>query len=157
MSLTRSTYIFVYALGLSLAPACGDDDDDHDGGGGRESVQALCQQACTTAAGLSCPGDDDSTCVGDCELLEDVPEACLPAARTALECIAERPVSDWTCDADGESVLQDGLCNEEGNALLVCVLGETEDGTCPFEEDDECDDPTGTALCPAGTDQVDCA
>ena len=107
-------------------------------------------------ASLSCPGDDASTCAEECSLIENVPEPCLDAARTALECIAEWPASDWTCDANGESVLKDDICYGEGSALFVCAFANNEDGTCPFEEDNECDDPTGTDLCPAGTALADC-
>jgi len=151
--MNRSTYIFVCALGVFMTPACGDDDDDDNSG---QSIQALCQDACATAAGLSCPNDDAATCVSDCQLGGDLPEACQATAQTALGCLSERPASDWECDADGEAALKDGICTAEGAALLACLFDNTDDGTCPFEEDNECDDPTGTDLCPAGTDLADC-
>lgn len=151
--MNRSVYMFVGALGFSLTPGCGDDDDD----GGGESIRDLCEEACATAAGLSCPNDDAAACVSECAVDEEALGPCLQPARAALECVAERPASDWECDTDGEAALKDGICDEEGSALLVCVFGNTEAGTCPFEEDQECDDPTGTDLCPAGTDLVDCS
>jgi len=147
--MNRSTYVLVFALGFSLTPACGDDD------GGGESLAALCERACSRGAGLACPNDEPSTCASDCEGADALPEACQSPARIALECAADRPASDWACDEDGEAALMTGICGEEGNALLVCLVGA--DGTCPFENDSECDDPTGTELCPAGTDVADCA
>ena len=153
--MNRSTYIFACALGFLLTPACGDDDDDDDGSNSGQSIQALCQDACNTAAGLSCPNEDAATCVSDCELGGDLLEACQATAQAALECVSERPASDWECDADGEADLKDGICEAEGSALLACLF-DNEDGGCPFEADNECDDPTGTDLCPAGTDLADC-
>jgi hypothetical protein len=137
-----------FVLGLSLTGACGDDDGDG------ESLAALCQRACTTGASIDCPADDASTCVSDCQGADEIPEPCRSLARTALECAVERPASDWACDEEGSAVLNQA-CGEEGRALLACVVGE--DGTCPFEDDDECDDPTGTNVCPAGTDLADCS
>jgi hypothetical protein len=143
----RSTSVVVFALGFALTAACGDDD------GGGESLAALCQRACALASSVGCPNDDASTCTSDCEGADAFPQACQSPARDALECAVSRPVSDWECDAQGTAVLND-ICGEEGNAFLVCRIGE--DGMCPFENDGECDDPTGTAICPAETDRADC-
>jgi hypothetical protein len=145
----RFNYALVFALAFSLIPACGDDD------GGGESLAALCERACSNGSTLACPNDGPSTCATTCEEADELPEACRSPARVALECAADRPASDWACDEDGEAALMTGICGEEGNALLVCLIAE--DGTCPYENDDECDDPTGTAICPAGTDLADCA
>jgi hypothetical protein len=54
------------------------------------------------------------------------------------------------------AAVQGEVCNAELEALLA-LLGGTEDGTCSFENGDECDDPTVTELCPAGTELADCA
>jgi hypothetical protein len=146
----RSTYTLVFAFGLSLTPACGDDEGDG------ESIESLCQKGCTISASLACPNDDASTCLSDClEDAEATPEGCLSPAKVAVGCIVNRPASDWECDAEaGSATIKAGICAEESEALLACVFGD--DGTCPFENDAECDDPTGTDLCAAGTDLADC-
>lgn len=141
---------YLVALGLLFTPACGDDD-----GGGGESIPVSCQKACATAASLSCPNEDVAACRSDCEQAGALP-MCQAEARAAVRCAAARPASDWECDEDGEAELKDGICEEEGEVLFSCVFGDNEDGTCPFENDGECDDPTGTDICPAGTDVADC-
>jgi len=147
----RSTYTLVFALGFFLTPACGDDD------GSGDSIDTLCQKGCTLSASLACPNDDPATCLSECvDGAEALPDECRSEANVALGCVVNRPASDWECDADGESTVKDGVCAEEANTLLVCIFGSAQDGMCPFEEDDECDDPTGTDLCPAGTDVADC-
>ena len=150
--MNSSKYILVLALGLALAAACGDDD------GGGASVESLCQKRCTLVAGLSCPNETAATCQSECEQVADaVPPACLPQAKAGLQCAVNRPASDWECDASGDADIKSGVCDAETSAVVSCVFG-NEDGTCPteFENDGECDDPTGTDLCPAGTDVADC-
>jgi hypothetical protein len=150
----RSTYTLAFAFAFSLTPACGDDGD----GGSGESIEGLCQKGCTLSASLACPNDNASTCLADCvDGAAALPEACESQANDALQCAVNRPASDWECDSEGESTLKENVCDEEATPLLLCLFGTSEDGMCPFEEDDECDDPTGTDLCPPGTDLVDCA
>jgi hypothetical protein len=136
--------------------ACGDDDGEGPGGG---SVQTLCQRGCALEASLACPNDTPATCVAECEqAAADAPAACQTQASAAIECAANQPASDWECEADGTAGPREGVCSEPFTALLICLVGNgPDDGTCPFENDDECDDPTGTALCDAGTDLADCA
>lgn len=108
-------------------------------------------------ARLACPNDVPSTCVSEClESEADIPEACRREVVAVSECFVNRPASDWECDADGHAGPKEGVCTEEAGRALLCVL-DNSDGTCPFEDDDECDDPTGTSLCPAGTDLADCS
>lgn len=154
--MNRFTSIFGLALGLTLSFACGDDGGDGEDVGSRESISTLCQRACATAASLSCPNQDDAACRNDCEQAEAA-QTCQVEARTAVECFAGRPASDWECDEDGEATLKDEVCAAEGNAALACLFGDSEDGACPFEDDGECDDPTGSDLCAAGTDLADCS
>jgi hypothetical protein len=153
--MNRFTQTVSFVFALSLAPACGDDDGD---GGSGESLEALCQKGCTLQATLACPNDDDSTCMMEClDGSDAIPEACEAEVRAALDCAVNRPASDWECDAEGEATPKEGLCDAEGTAVLLCAVSNNEDGTCPFENDQECDDPTGTDICPAGTDLADCA
>ena len=145
MNVTR--YCLVFALGFSLVAGCGDDDD----GGG--SIQSLCERGCRTEASLNCPNDSPSTCVSECvDGASGVPAECQGQANDALQCIVNLPASSWACDADGEGSPSEGSCTQQANALLTCVF----DGECPFEDDDECDDPSGTGFCAAGTDVADC-
>jgi hypothetical protein len=141
----------VFALGVSLVTACGDDDE------GGASVQAVCEKGCSLEASLACPNDIPSTCVSECvEDAAEIPEACRRQVTTAGECIVNRPASDWECGGDGQAGPKEGVCAQEAVPAFVC-LQQSSDGTCPFEDDDECDDPTGTDLCPAGTDVADCS
>ena len=153
LGMIRSTYTIVYALGALLAPACGDDDDEDDNS--PAAIRALCEEGCATALSLSCPNEETVTCASDCDYTEAVPEVCRPNARATLECVTELPVSDWACDAEGQAAVQGDACDAELQAFVSCLSGA--EGGCPFENDEECDDPTGTDLCPAGTDLDDCA
>lgn len=149
MNVTRLSLLF--ALGFSLVAGCGDDDDE----GG--SVQSLCEKGCRTEASLNCPNDDSSSCVSDCvEGANGIPAECQSQSNSLLQCASNLPASSWECDADGEGALKAGNCIEQANAALTCVFGT---GVCPedFENDGECDDPTGTALCAAGEDVADCS
>ncbi|HTV22417.1 MAG TPA: hypothetical protein VMG12_27200 [Polyangiaceae bacterium] len=152
----RSLCTLLFVLGASSAAACGDDGDD---GGSRDSTQAICDKGCARAATLACPYDGDvATCVSQCrEDLESdiIPEACRPEAIGLLECLADRPVSEWICDENGEATVMEGACAPEMTAAQACVQ-RSSGSECIFENDDECDDPTGTDLCPAGTDVADC-
>lgn len=145
----------VLALGAFIfTAACGDDDDSSTG----TSVQSLCERGCSTTASLSCPNDTPSTCVSECvEGYADSPQECRQAMTSALECIANRPASDWECDDDGDVSLKEGVCTQEAFALFGCLLEHAPEDDCPFENDGDCDDPTGTDLCPAGTDLADCS
>lgn len=146
------------ALGMAMVAACGDDDGDGNGGGSGTSLQALCQRGCMMEASLACPNDTPATCLSECEQeAAQVPEACRAQATAAVECAVNRPASDWECDEDEEAAPKDGVCAQQVGAAVACVFeSNQEDGTCAFENDDECDDPTGTDLCPAGTDVADC-
>jgi hypothetical protein len=154
MGMVRSTYILVWALGASLALACGDDDDEVDNS--PAAIRALCEEGCATALSLSCPNEETVTCARDCDYTEAISEACRPTARATLQCATDLPASAWACDAEGQAAIQSDVCDAQAQALLACLAG-TEEGECPFENDKECDDPTGTGFCPAGTDLDDCA
>lgn len=142
-----SKYAVFLGFSLSLLSACGDDDEG-------ASLQSICEKGCATIASLSCPDENATTCVSECEMgPSNFPDACRSQAIDVIECAANRPASDWECDSDGEAAPKEGVCAGEINAVVACAS----DGTCPFENDDECDDPTGTDLCPAGTDVADCS
>jgi hypothetical protein len=120
-------------------------------------LRSSCIDVCTLGASLALAlGDDDDVAVDtspaaiDCDYTEAIPESCRPPARATLKCVAALPVSDWACDAEREAAVQGVVCDAELQALVACLAG-TEEGECPFENDNECDDPTGAQLCPAGT------
>jgi hypothetical protein len=84
---------------------------------------------------------------------------CASEGQAFLSCAANRPASDYECDAAGESDLVDGVCAAQSNAFLTCVLGGAGGAgmgaaDCPFTNDGECDEPD---ICPAGTDTADCS
>lgn len=160
---------FAIAFGaLIFSSSCGDDGDDGGGGGGG-SLQAICERGCATTATLQCPNDNASTCVSTCvDEANSMPEACRSVVLTIGECLSNRPASDWECDEFGEATPKDGVCVQEQLAALTCVLSNQpsnpapgdpapSSSTCPFENDGECDDPTGSDICPAGTDLADCS
>jgi hypothetical protein len=97
----------------------------------------------------------NATCLEDCNTASEL-SACQSEARAALTCTVARPASDWECDEDGEAALAEGVCENESNALLLCAFN-ADDGLCPFENDGECDDPSGTDSCEEGTDVADCS
>ena len=147
MNFSRS--ILTGTLGLALAVACGDDD------GGESDIESLCEQGCTIEASLACPNDVPSTCISECrEGNAGIPRECVSEVTAALACAVNRPVSDWECGDEGTAGLVNGVCAQQSTAALQCVFA---DGSCPFENDDECDDPTGTAICDEGTDLADCS
>jgi hypothetical protein len=154
MRTIRSIYMLVCALGACLAFACGGDDED-EVDNSPAAIRALCEEGCATALSLSCLNQEAVTCASDCDYIAAIPEVCQAIARATLQCAVDRPLSEWACDADGQAGIQSDVCDEELQALLAC-LNVSADG-CAFENDNECDDPTGTDVCPAGTDLDDCA
>jgi hypothetical protein len=143
-----SRCIVVCGLGLFLAAACGDDD------GGGASVRSVCEKGCAIEASLACPMDTPATCVSQCEQSASaIPAECRPQVDAARACAANLPASEWEC-ADGTAGPKPDACAAEGTAAINCLNG---DDGCFFADDGECDDPTGTDNCPAGTDVADCS
>jgi len=97
---------------LVFASSCGSSDS-----GG----SANCQGACAAAAAAKCPNDKD--CVAKCEQVVSISPTCKDKMAALVNCSAGRPGSDWECGADGESELKDGVCNAEGEAAAMCLLG----------------------------------
>ncbi len=107
------TFIALSAASLTLA--CGGDDDDGGGGGGGGGG---CADVCAKS---KCAGDpDNASCVMQCEQLQ---QACPSEAAALNSCSAARPDSDWVCDDFDTTVLADGVCEMETNALFSCVFG----------------------------------
>jgi hypothetical protein len=48
--------------------------------------------------------------------------ACPTESRAFGECGLARPDSDFECDDYGETVLVDGVCDAEANAVIVCAF-----------------------------------
>src|SRR5262245_47880463 len=104
-----SRYALVLSLGFALSIACGDDD------GSGQSIQTLCQRGCDREASLACPNSTPGTCVNECVTgVDAIPEACQTQAHTVLECVVNRPASDWECGPDGEAGIKEGVCSAEG-------------------------------------------
>jgi len=103
----------VLAAFLVLASSCGSSDSS----GG----SANCQGACNAAAAAKCPNDKD--CVAKCEQVVGISPMCKDKMAALVNCSAGRPGSDWECGADGESELKDGVCDAEGQAAAMCLLG----------------------------------
>ena len=147
--------VFIVGFGLALVGACSSDDGD-DGGSG-QSIASLCAAGCEKTTPLNC-ANDPSDCAGACEAEANQAGNCSSQFQAFLSCGANRPASDFECDADGESTLKAGVCSAEGGALAQCIFGSIGVGDggasdCPFTNDGECDEPD---LCPAGTDTADC-
>ena len=106
-----------FALLLVLVPACGSGDS--------ADSSSDCQTACNTAASLKCPNDSD--CVAKCQQLANGVPKCKSQFAAFIKCSAGHPASDWECGPDGKSDLKDGVCDPEGEAAAMCLLG----GTAP--------------------------
>ena len=102
----------------SAVVGCGGDDDESGKYG------ALCIKGCAATGQLNCPGDNPETCVSDCEEQASQAAACRSEFDAAANCLADRPTSDWQCDAEtGESTPKAGVCDAETTALVVCLVG----------------------------------
>lgn len=117
-------------------------------------------EACTER-----PCGENLECVlGECGELAAVGESC---AMNSCEAGAYCDFDVQTCaslPSAGEpcvfSVCDDAsFCGPDDecidNPALVCSLPPSI-GFCLYEDDGVCDDPSGTGLCPAGTDEFDC-
>jgi hypothetical protein len=112
MSLRVSGVVFGLVL---MVAGCGDGD------GG--SVKDACEKGCATTAALKCTKANAATCVSDCEAAAASIPNCKAQAEALIICTGNRPASDFECDSDGDASLKDGICDPEGQAVIVCALG----------------------------------
>jgi hypothetical protein len=113
MNLSLRVSCVVFGLVLSIAGGCGSSDGD---------VGASCQKGCETAATLKCAMETMASCMSECQTLA-ANEKCKSQFAALINCSAARPASDFECGADGKSGLKDGICEAEGEAALMCLLG----------------------------------
>jgi hypothetical protein len=90
-------------------------------------IRAYCENGCGIHTALACPKVLPS-CVAMCETsLGELITQQFPQCRAVLEalmvCGLARPMQDWACNADGEAEIKDGVCEAEGMAAAVCLLG----------------------------------
>ena len=111
--------IFLASLVFALVfgGGCGGDDDGSGGGSGD-----ICAKGCETSAQLACPNDNASTCKSDCEAMLAL-TTCQAENHALAQCMANRPASDYECDAFGEAAAKDGVCDAESTAAYNCLLG----------------------------------
>ncbi len=87
-------------------------------------MQAACEHSCQIGANLSCDNDNPDTCVSDCVGESEAFEAtCAPEIQALAECSLTTTASDYECDANGESNVKAGVCEEEFDAIIACALG----------------------------------
>ncbi|HVJ21609.1 MAG TPA: hypothetical protein VM686_39665 [Polyangiaceae bacterium] len=105
---------------LSLTACGGDDDDDDDGNGG-----GACAKGCSAASSLNCPNQD--TCVSDCESELAGLKQLLPNCGAQIDavgaCFANLPVSNYSCNADGDVEPDMDQCQAEQDAVSTCANG----------------------------------
>jgi hypothetical protein len=142
MTLPRVMTVTILSLSVMLGAACGDGDKDSPadgggsggnggsasgtgGGGGASASGNYCMKGCALSAMLNCPNDVASTCMSDCQsavaLIAALAPNCVPQVEAALTCVANRPLSDWECDAEGEAGARDGVCAAEEAAVQACA------------------------------------
>ena len=151
-------------LVLAFGVGCGDDDDDSGGSGD------TCAKSCAAAQGANCPNQDESACKSECEQTLGQ-QMCQSENRAVVQCMADRPASDFECDSSGEATLKDGVCETEGMAVATCVLSSMgtggaggggggggtytcQDGSTIIPQDWVCDG--GPPDCPDGDDEQGC-
>jgi hypothetical protein len=140
MTLLRVMTATILSLSVMLGAACGDGDKDSPadggsggndgsaggtGGGGGGASGNYCMKGCALSAMLNCPNDVASTCMADCQsavaLVGVIAPNCVPQFEAALTCIANRPLSDWECDAEGQAGARDGVCAAEQAVVEACA------------------------------------
>jgi hypothetical protein len=140
MTLPGVMTVAILSLSVILGAACGDGDKDSPadggsggnggsaggtGGGGGGASGNYCMKGCALSAMLNCPNDVASTCMADCQsvvtLVGAIAPNCLPQVEAALTCVANRPLSDWECDAEGQAGARDGVCAAEEAAVQSCT------------------------------------
>lgn len=116
--MSKSSFLsgVLFAAALTFVAGCGGDDDD---------FAAMCKKGCEASASLKCSGA--ATCAADCEKeindLVAMKPGCKGSFSALGNCAAARPASDWECGAGGSPELKDGVCEKEGEAAIMCVLG----------------------------------
>jgi hypothetical protein len=92
---------------------------------------------------LRCGGEDIGECLAACDEAYVVGGACASSLENLSGCIRSYGPD---CAAIGSA------CAAQGQGVIT----ECGDGTCPYTNDDECDEPEGTGYCLEGTDAADC-
>jgi hypothetical protein len=84
-----------------------------------------CMRGCTASAPLACPKASVcfANCVSEFEMLVAGKPQCRSPLLALLSCAAGRPTADWQCGSDGTEELKPGVCEMEGLAAVMCVLG----------------------------------
>ncbi len=110
-----------------------------------ESAQEqVCRRQCSCE---SCTADEADACDDEISHLRLLAEGrCEPELDTYLTCLLE--VAEC---ADG--FFSTSFCKSNEKKLYGCL---DTGNTCPSANDGVCDEPEGSALCPEGTDVVDC-
>jgi hypothetical protein len=103
---------------VPLVAGCGDDGS---------SIEDSCKRGCAIAVTLKCPNDNAATCAADCKQGVDESVMAKPACKdkltAALDCLSDRPATDWVCDDDGEANPKDDVCVTEKEAAGACLFG----------------------------------
>lgn len=109
---------------LFTASGCKGGDDGSMGTGGMASGgDSHCQELCDVSGTLSCPADDASTCVSDCEQQVAAFPSCSSEFQAVSDCFYQQPAANWECAADtGESTVKDGFCDSQKTALENCAV-----------------------------------
>jgi hypothetical protein len=92
---------------------------------GSSAARDSCTRGCTASAPLACPKASAcfTNCVSEFEMLVAGKPQCRTPLLALLSCAAGRPTADWQCGSDGTEELKPGVCEMEGLAAVMCVLG----------------------------------
>lgn len=120
--------------------------------GGTTATGSACERSCAKAEGAKCSGQ--ATCVADCEAdLTKIPASCKDLAAALTECAASK--GTFSCNSKGKATVSAG-CDDEGNALVACVLGGGKDAGA--DGGGSCGNLTsGSAACDSCVNQKCCA
>lgn len=92
---------------------------------GSSAARESCMRGCAASAPLACPQASVcfANCVSEFEMLVAGKPQCRSPLLALLSCAAVRPTADWQCGSDGTEELKPGVCEMEGLAAVMCVLG----------------------------------
>jgi hypothetical protein len=82
-----------------------------------------CETLCETYAEVGC---DNEVSVSECSSQCEEPEECVAEYNGYLKCLSKTSASDYTCDDEGDAILEAEVCTVEALEFLACAMADME-------------------------------